>query len=185
MGKYRVLSPAVGKIEHMFVLGVDPGLTATGFGALRSAGTKVEAVAAGVIRTDPALPTSRRLLELYNDLTGLLAELRPEVVAVEQVFVNRNLATATGVVQAAGTALLAAAAAGMDAAEYSPSAIKAVVTGDGAANKTQMQRMVARRLGLAAPPRPADAADALAVALCHLQHTAGRWGRLAMAEAAR
>ena len=169
----------------MFVLGIDPGLTTTGFGALRSAGTGAESASAGVIRTDPGLPAARRLLELYNDLTALIAEVRPEVVAVEQVFVNRNLVTATGVVQAAGTALLAAAAAGVEAVEYSPSAIKAVVTGDGAAGKTQVQQMVARRLGLTSPPRPADAADALAVALCHLQHAAGRWGRLEMAGAGR
>lgn len=169
----------------MFVLGIDPGLTVTGFGALRRKGTGAESAATGVIRTDPGLPAARRLLELYNDLTALIAEVRPEVVAVERVFVNRNLVTATGVVQAAGTALLAAAAAGVEAVEYSPSAIKAVVTGDGAAGKKQMQQMVARRLGLASPPHPADAADALAVALCHLQHSAGRWGRLEMSGAGR
>ena len=169
----------------MFVLGIDPGLTVTGFGALRRKGTGAESAATGVIRTDPGLPAARRLLELYNDLTDLIAEVRPEVVAVERVFVNRNLVTATGVVQAAGTALLAAAAAGVEAVEYSPSAIKAVVTGDGAAGKKQMQQMVARRLGLASPPHPADAADALAVALCHLQHAAGRWGRLEMSGAHR
>lgn len=169
----------------MFVLGIDPGLTVTGFGALRRTAKGAESAATGVIRTDPGLPAARRLLELYNDLTDLIAEVRPEVVAVERVFVNRNLVTATGVVQAAGTALLAAAAAGVEAVEYSPSAIKAVVTGDGAAGKKQMQQMVARRLGLASPPHPADAADALAVALCHLQHSAGRWGRLEMSGAHR
>jgi crossover junction endodeoxyribonuclease RuvC len=153
----------------MFVLGIDPGLTTTGYGAVRRAGGRSEAVAVGVIRTSTALPLAQRLLELHRDLTGLIDDIHPEVVAIEQVFVNRNLSTATNVGRASGVILLAAAAAGLEVAEYSPSAVKATVTGDGSADKRQVKEMVSRRLGLATPPSPADAADALAIALCHLQ----------------
>lgn len=158
----------------MFVLGIDPGLTTTGYGAIRRAGGRYEPAAVGVIRTDPDLPVARRLLELHRDLESLIAELRPDVVAVEQVFVNRNRATATNVGRASGVVLLAAAAAGLSVAEYTPSAVKAAVAGDGAADKRQVQEMVARRLRLAAAPSPADAADALAIALCHAQHGLAR-----------
>lgn len=154
----------------MFVLGIDPGLTTTGYGAVRRASSGPVAVSVGVIRTDPALPVAHRLLELHRDLEVLIADLQPDVVALEQVFVNRNRATATNVGRASGVVLLAAAAAGLDVHEYSPSAVKATVTGDGAAGKHQVQEMVARRLGLATAPRPADAADALAIALCHVQN---------------
>jgi crossover junction endodeoxyribonuclease RuvC len=106
---------------------------------------------------------------LFSDLEALLAEYRPEEMALEQVFVNRNLQTATAVGRAVGVALLAAARAGVPVFEYTPSAVKAAVTGSGDAAKDRVQALVARRLGLGAAPRPADAADALAVALCHLQ----------------
>lgn len=158
----------------MFVLGIDPGLTTTGYGAVRRDGASVEAVSVGVIRTHKDLPVARRLLELHRDLASLIDELEPEVVALEQVFVNRNLATATNVGRASGVVLLAAAAAGLEVFEYSPTAVKATVTGYGAAGKRQVQDMVARRLGLASAPSPADAADALAIALCHLQNPASR-----------
>ena len=158
----------------MFVLGIDPGLTTTGYGAVRQGNGSPEAVAVGVIRTDKDLPVARRLLELHRDLEGVLSDLDPDVVALEQVFVNRNLATATNVGRASGIVLLAAATAGLEVVEYSPSAVKATVTGYGAAGKRQVQEMVARRLRLAVAPTPADAADALAVALCHIQNPAKR-----------
>lgn len=158
----------------MFVLGIDPGLTTTGYGAVRRMPRGVEAIAVGVIRTDPARPVAQRLLELHRDLEQLIADLHPDVVALEQVFVNRNRATATNVGRASGVVLLAAAAAGLAVHEYSPSAVKATVTGDGAATKRQVQEMVARRLGLATAPRPADAADALAIALCHVHSPLSR-----------
>ena len=156
--------------KHMFVLGIDPGLTTTGYGAVRKSAGSPQAVAVGVIRTDKALPVARRLMELHRDLEGLIAELQPDVVALEQVFVNRNLATATNVGRASGVVLLAAATAGLDVVEFSPSAVKATVAGDGAASKRQVQEMVARRLRLSVAPSPADAADALAIALCYLQN---------------
>ncbi len=153
----------------MFVLGIDPGLSLTGYGVIASRGERLQAVAAGALRTSPGLPDSVRLAELFADLERLLAEYRPAEVAVEQVFVNRNLQTATAVGRASGVILLAAARAGVPVYEYTPSAVKLAVTGSGAAAKDRVQALVARRLGLEAAPEPADAADALAVALCHLQ----------------
>jgi crossover junction endodeoxyribonuclease RuvC len=153
----------------MFVLGIDPGLSVTGYGLVESRGARMHAVAAGALRTSPSRPDGERLAELFSDLEALLAEYRPEEMALEQVFVNRNLQTATAVGRAVGVALLAAARAGVPVFEYTPSAVKAAVTGSGDAAKDRVQALVARRLGLGAAPRPADAADALAVALCHLQ----------------
>lgn len=134
--------------------------------------------AAGVIRTETGLPTATRLGVLYQDIRELIEEVRPEVMAIERVFVNRNRLTATQVGQASGVILLAASRAGLEVFEYSPSAVKAIVTGDGRASKAQVQQMVARRLGLRKAPQPADAADALAIALCHMQTVGNRIGRV-------
>jgi crossover junction endodeoxyribonuclease RuvC len=153
----------------MFVLGIDPGLTTTGYGAVRRAGGRSEAVTAGVIRTDAALRVERRLAELYRDMRTILAELDPDVVAIEQVFVNRNLQTAMSVARASGVLMLAAAERDVPVFEYTPSSVKAAIAGYGSAPKEQVQKMVATRLRLASAPGPADAADALAVALCHVQ----------------
>ena len=153
----------------MFVLGIDPGLAVTGYGVIAASGERLRAVAAGAIRTSPDAPDGARLAELFSDLEALLAEHRPAEVALEQVFVNRNLQTAGAVGRAVGVALLAVARAGIPVFEYTPSAVKMAVTGSGDAAKDRVQALVARRLGLAAAPQPADAADALAVALCHLQ----------------
>ena len=153
----------------MFVLGIDPGLSATGYALVISTASSMQPVSAGVIRTDPALPMSERLAELYLDLEALISEHRPDEVAIERVFVNRNLQTAEGVGRASGVALLAAARAGLAVHEYTPSAVKKAIVGVGTASKQQVQELVARRLGLQAAPTPADAADALAIAMCHLQ----------------
>ncbi len=154
--------------EHMFVLGIDPGLSATGYGLVE--GPKApKALMAGVIRTGPEMETSERLLELHRGLTEIISEAGPDVIALETVFTNRNLQTAISVGRASGVALLAASQASLPVFEYVPTVIKSAVTGDGSANKTQVQEMVARLLRLADPPKPADAADALAIALCHLR----------------
>lgn len=152
----------------MFVLGIDPGLTRTGYGLVRR-GRGTEAVAAGVIRTDPAQPMAARLLELERDLTAVIAEHAPDVVAIERVFTNRNRQTAIAVGRASGVVLLAAARAGLEVAEYSPNQVKLAVTGDGSAPKAAVAAMVARRLSLPGVDGPADVADALAVAMCHTQ----------------
>lgn len=150
----------------MFVLGIDPGLTTTGY-AVVGAG---EISAVGVIRTQVGRPIPDRLLEIHRDISALLKEFAPSVMAIEQVFVNRNLQTALSVVRASGAAMMAAAAAGIPVLEYTPSQVKAAVAGYGKATKEQVQRMVTLRMGLEEVPRPADAADALAIALCHLQN---------------
>jgi crossover junction endodeoxyribonuclease RuvC len=152
----------------MFVLGIDPGLSATGYGVVES-GQPPVAVLAGVIRTDPSARMENRLAELFAGLTQIIAEARPDAVALETVFTNRNLQTAISVGRASGVAILAAAQAGVGVTEYVPTAVKSAITGDGSASKAQIQQMVARLLRLAAPPKPADAADALAIALCHLR----------------
>ena len=154
----------------MFVLGIDPGLTVTGYGVIDAHSGRERAVAAGAIRTDPAGTVAQRLLELERDLTELVAEHSISSAGVERVFVNRNLQTAMSVARASGVVLLTLAKAGIPVFEYTPSGVKMALTGNGRAPKEQMQRVVAMRLGLATPPVPADAADALAIALCHLQH---------------
>ena len=162
----------------MFVLGIDPGLTRTGYGLVRR-GRPPRTAAVGVIRTDRDRSTAERLAELHHDLSVLLVEYEPDVMAIERIFTNRNLRTALAVVRASGVALLAAAQAGIPVVEYPPTTVKLAVTGDGNATKAMVAEMVVRRLGLQAPPRPADAADALAVALCHLQSMRVPSGRAA------
>ena len=152
----------------MFVLGIDPGLTRTGYGLVRR-GRILEAVAAGVIRTNPDLAMADRLAELDRDLAAVIAEHAPDTVAIERVFTNRNRQTAIAVGRASGVAMLAAARAGLDVHEYSPNEVKLAVAGDGAATKRAVASMVARRLGLGEVGGPADVADALAIAICHLQ----------------
>jgi crossover junction endodeoxyribonuclease RuvC len=151
----------------VFVLGVDPGLTRCGYGAVRKDGAKLRAEAAGVLTTPVTDALPARLAELQRGLRALLAELRPDAVAVERVFFQSNVRTAMSVGQASGVVLAEAAAAGCAVVEYTPTQVKAAVTGTGAADKAQMQRMVQSLLGLAELPRPADAADALALAICH------------------
>jgi crossover junction endodeoxyribonuclease RuvC len=158
----------------MFVLGIDPGLSNLGYGVVEAHGHEIRAVAAGVIRTSPKLPLERRLLELHKDLEAVIADHQPDEAAIEQVFVNRNLQTATSVGRASGVVLLALAQQDVPVAEYTPSAIKMALTGYGNADKTQMKRVIAMRLNLAELPTPADAADALAIALCHLQSAPAR-----------
>jgi crossover junction endodeoxyribonuclease RuvC len=152
----------------MFVLGIDPGLSVTGYGLVEG-GHPPRAHLAGVIRTDTDAAIPIRLVELHRGLTDVIADSKPDVVALETVFTNRNLQTAISVGRASGVALLAAAEAGLQVFEYVPTTIKSAVTGDGSANKKQVQQMVTRLLRLAGPPKPADAADALAIALCHLR----------------
>jgi crossover junction endodeoxyribonuclease RuvC len=155
----------------MFVLGVDPGLTRCGYGLVRRSRERAggfAAVAAGTLETAPSAPVEQRLHELWVGLDGLLAEYRPSVVAVERVFFQTNARTATGVAQASGIALACAASHGCEVAQYTANEVKLAVAGYGAATKAQVQAMVARQCGLAEPPSSPDAADALALALCHL-----------------
>ncbi len=150
------------------MLGIDPGLSRCGYGAVRREGGRQQAEAAGIIVTPPSDPLPLRLASLLSELRGLLAELQPDVVAVERVLFQANARTAMAVGQASGLALVAAAEAGLPVAQYSPNEVKQSVTGYGSATKAQVQRMVQSLLSLAEIPRPPDAADALALALCHL-----------------
>jgi len=153
----------------MFVLGIDPGLTRCGYGVVTQVGArKPHAVAAGVIRTSPSNQVPTRLAELLSEIQSLIVDYQPAVVAVERVLFQVNVSTAMSVGQASGVAMAAAASAGCDVIEYSPNEIKSAITGDGSADKDQMEQMVQLLLGIAQPLRPVDAADAVAVALCHL-----------------
>jgi len=160
----------------MFVLGIDPGLSTTGYGLVEGTHPP-KAVRAGVIRTDVDHATPVRLSELYAGLSQVIADCQPDVIALETIFTNRNLQTAISVGRASGVAMLAAAAAGVQVHEYVPTAVKSAVTGDGSAKKDQVQQMVARLLRLDEAPQPADASDALAIALCHLRAAPLQVGR--------
>jgi crossover junction endodeoxyribonuclease RuvC len=151
------------------VLGIDPGLTRCGYAVVDGRGAgQATAVALGVVRTPAADPLPQRLAVLRTELSALISEFLPHVVSVEHVFFQVNVRTAMSVGQASGLALAEAAAAGCEVVQYTPNQVKDAVAGYGAASKEQVQRMVQARLGLSSPPRPADAADAAALALCHL-----------------
>jgi crossover junction endodeoxyribonuclease RuvC len=152
----------------VFVLGVDPGLTRCGYGVVRASdGARPAAVAAGTVETDAQSPVEQRLYELFRGLGALFDEYRPQVVVVERVFFQTNAKTATGVAQASGVALCRAVEHGCEVAQYTSNEVKLAIVGYGAATKGQVQSMVAKQLGLGLVPPP-DAADALALALCHL-----------------
>lgn len=153
----------------MRVLGIDPGLTRCGVGVVESGvGRRATLVGVGVVRTDAGLDVARRLAEVEAGLEAWFDEYRPDAVAVERVFAQQNLNTVIGTAQASGVAALIGARRGLPVAFHTPSEVKAAVSGSGRADKAQVGAMVVRILGLASPPRPADAADALALAICHL-----------------
>ena len=149
------------------MLGIDPGVSCCGYGAVRARDGGWEPRACGVIRTPPSDPLPKRLAALERELSALVAELRPAAMAVERVLFQANARTAMSVGQASGLALVVAARAGVPVTDYSPNEVKLAVAGYGGAAKEQVQAMVAKVLRLDAPPRPADAADALALAVCH------------------
>jgi crossover junction endodeoxyribonuclease RuvC len=152
----------------MRVLGIDPGTATTGYGVVEEVNGDLKPLVFGVIRTPADQPLPVRLQLIYQALKELAAEWVPTAAAVEELFFSRNVRTAMSVGQARGVTLLALADIGLDVAEYTPLAIKQAVTGYGNADKAQVQEMVRLLLGLAEAPRPDDAADALAVAICHL-----------------
>ncbi|WP_371966129.1 crossover junction endodeoxyribonuclease RuvC [Actinomadura chokoriensis] len=153
----------------MRVMGVDPGLTRCGVGVVEGApGKRLHMVHVSVVRTDADEDHALRLLAIQTGIEALMDELRPDAVAVERVFAQHNVRTVMGTAQAAGIAMLAAARRGLPVALHTPSEAKAAVTGNGRADKAQVTRMVTRLLSLETAPRPADAADALALAICHV-----------------
>jgi len=151
------------------VLGVDPGLTRCGLGVVEGTpGRRLEAVAYDVVTTPAGNDIAQRLLALEQHLTAWINQYEPDVVAVERVFSQHNVRTVMGTAQAAAVAITTAARAGLPVALHTPSEVKAAVTGSGRADKAQVGQMVSRLLTLGAVPRPADAADALALAICHV-----------------
>jgi crossover junction endodeoxyribonuclease RuvC len=151
------------------VLGVDPGLTRCGVGVVDGApGRSPCLVAVGVVRTPAEAPVATRLLQLERELDAWLDRTGPDAVAVERVFSQHNVRTVMGTAQAAAVAMLVAARRGLPVALHTPSEVKAAVSGNGRADKVQVATMVTRVLGLADAPRPADATDALALAICHV-----------------
>ena len=167
----------------MRVLGVDPGLTRCGLGVVEGvAGRPLRLVAVDVVRTPATDNIGARLLAIEREIDRWLAEHRPDAVAVERVFSQHNVRTVMGTAQASAVAIVAAARAGIPVALHTPSEMKAAVTGSGRADKAQVGAMVTRILRLAEPPRPADAADALGLAICHVWR-GGAQNRLAAAVA--
>jgi crossover junction endodeoxyribonuclease RuvC len=163
------------------VLGVDPGLTRCGVGVVEGRpGRPLTLVGVGVIRTPATMDLSRRLLEIEKGLEEWLAEHQPEAVAVERVFSQHNVSTVMGTAQASAVAMLVAARHGLPVALHTPSEVKAAISGSGRADKSQVGMMVARVLRLTEPPKPADAADAAALAICHIWRGAAQ-SRLAAA----
>ncbi len=168
----------------MRVLGVDPGLTRCGVGVVTGQpGRPPQLLGVAVIRTSASMPLPERLLALETGLTEWIQTHDPEVVAVERVFAQHNLQTVMGTAQAAGVAMLVAARHGLPVALHTPSEVKAAITGSGRADKAQVAAMVTRVLRLDAAPTPADATDALALAICHVWRGPGT-ARLAAAVAA-
>lgn len=153
----------------MRALGIDPGLTRCGVGVVDgSVGRPLTMVHVGVFRTPPDLDIARRLHQLEQQIEASILEHRPDVVAVERVFSQHNLRTVMGTAQASGIAMVVAARHGIPVQLHTPSEVKAAVTGSGRADKAQVTQMVTRLLRLTEAPRPADAADALALAICHI-----------------
>ncbi len=153
----------------MRVLGVDPGLTRCGLGVVEgTAGRPPALVAVGVIRTPADLDVAKRLVRIETELEEWIIEHKPDAVAVERVFAQQNVRTVMGTAQASGVAMVVAARRGLPVALHTPSEVKAAVTGSGRAGKEQVTTMVTRILKLDERPTPADAADALALAICHI-----------------
>ncbi len=152
----------------MRVIGIDPGTAVTGYGVVDSQGNRLEAVTYGVIRTRSDLAAANRLEKIYDGLKEIIAEHKPQVASIEKLFVSKNPAAALAVGQARGVSMLAAVTSGLEVVEFSPVQVKQAVVGYGKADKRQVQEMVKVLLGLSELPRPDDAADGLALAICRL-----------------
>lgn len=152
----------------MIVLGIDPGIANTGYGIVAGGGSRLRLLEYGVIETAAATPPELRLAEIHGDVGELIRRFDVEAVSVEDLYFGANVVSAMAVGQARGVVLLAAGQHGLPVNAYTPQQVKAAVCGSGRADKDQVARMVARLLGMSAPPRPDHAADALAVALCEI-----------------
>lgn len=158
----------------MRILGIDPGYAIVGFGVLQAARGQATLLRCGAIRTEAGVPMPRRLLQIGEDLGELIHTFAPDVLAIEELYFNNNVTTGIGVAQARGVILATAAKLGVPVAEYGPSQVKQAVVGYGKAEKRQVMEMTRRLLRLAEVPRPDDAADAVAIALCHARSATSR-----------
>lgn len=161
-------APASRIDTQMIVLGIDPGTASTGYGVVRASGARLQALATGVIDTRADVPPERRLAEIHARVCEVLDRHQPEALAIEELYFGTNARTAFAVGQARGVVLLAAGERGVPAHSYTPQQVKAAVCGHGGAGKDQVRYMVAQLLALPMPPQRDHAADALAVAICHL-----------------
>ncbi len=153
----------------MLVLGIDPGTALCGYGLVRADGDEMSLVAYGAVSTPAKMPLAERLLQIHQELRDLIATHHPESAAVEKLFFSKNTRTALAVGHARGVVLLSAAEAGLPVYEYTPNEVKQAIVGYGGADKNQMQQMVRMLLHLDFVPEPDDAADAVAIAICHIQ----------------
>lgn len=151
----------------MRIIGIDPGTGILGFGVIDVRDNQFALVSGGVITTPAHTPIDERLEEIFDGLTQIIAETKPEIMSIEKLFFSRNVTTAISVAQARGVAMLTGRKAGLPIAEYTPQEIKQTLTGYGKADKKQMQEMVRLQLGLSEVPKPDDCADALAAAITH------------------
>lgn len=158
----------------MVILGIDPGFAIVGFGVLQSERSTQRMIRCGAITTPAGLPLPTRLLQIFNDMDELLTTFQPDAMAVEELFFSNNVTTGIGVAQARGVIITQAERHAVPIFEYSPSQVKLAVTGYGKADKRQVMEMTKRLLGLNTVPRPDDAADALAIALCHARSYTSR-----------
>lgn len=161
------------------ILGIDPGLANTGWGIVHQAGSRLDCVAYGCVSTPASQELSQRLLKIRNQIGAVVRRFQPTCVGIETVWFGQNITAAFATGQARGAALVACAEGGLAVGEFSPKKIKLAVVGTGEAEKAQVQYMVARLLGLGAPPRPDHASDALAAAICYATHNGAAEDRLA------
>ena len=154
----------------MIILGIDPGTATTGFGIIRVVGNSIKPVDYGVISTPAGVPMEQRLVMIYEQIHQIIETWKPEQVAIEELFFNKSISTGITVGQARGVLLLACAQKGLEVHEYTPLQVKQALVGNGRAEKKQVQFMVKTFLGLREVPKPDDAADALAIAICHTHH---------------
>ena len=154
----------------MLILGIDPGLATLGYGLVKETGGSLNTLDYGTIETRAGIDMPKRLVRIYEGVCQLVEEFSPDAVAIEELFFNKNVKTAIIVGQARGVAIVAAAKYNIDVYEYTPLQVKQAVAGYGRAEKEQVQSMVKMLLGLREIPRPDDAADALAISVCHIHH---------------
>jgi len=158
----------------MRILGIDPGYATIGFGVVEAERAEVKMLTYGAVTTPAGLPLSRRLYQIGTDMEELIGKVKPEVISIEELFFNTNITTGIAVAHARGVILYAAEKCGVPLFEYTPGQVKLAVTGYGKAEKRQVMDMTRRLLKLKAVPRPDDAADALALALCHARSSTSR-----------